>query len=174
MKRTVKTLPAILLAVTLLLSCVKEKGSVRIQPGETIPEFFTFTLDGQNISPEWFEGRPSLIAFFSTTCPDCHEQLPKIQRVFESLDTGAAILCIAREENDKTVSAFWKETGFTMPVAAPGSRDIYNLFDRNSKSGVPLLIFSNESMTVIQTSDDKHILSDLEIYNILINNNPNS
>lgn len=144
--------------LVLLIGCIKQSKDERIQPGEKIPDFMTYVIGGRNITAGSLIGKPSLIVFFSTTCPDCKAQLPMVEAAFKTVGEEANFLAIAREETDDSVLRFWKETGFTMPVAAPGKRDIYNLFDRGSGSGVPLMIFTDEKGIVTATSDDKSIM----------------
>ena len=59
-----------------MLSCVKDKQSSPVGVGESIPPFATVTMKGQNVSDKDLLGKPSVVVLFSTTCPDCHRQLP--------------------------------------------------------------------------------------------------
>lgn len=166
MKTRNKTLFSILF-ISLFVSCIKQKLPERIQVGEQLPPFQVNTLNEETISNETLTGKSGLIVFFSTTCPDCHKQIPEIESAYKETSGEKTIIAIAREEATETVSRHWQEKEYTIPVAAPGNRDIYNLFDRGHGSGVPLLIFFDKEGTVTDTADDKKFLKANEILKIL-------
>lgn len=150
-----------------LLACVKDRPAEMIGPGESLPGFAVETLDGATVSDKDLTGAPSLIILFTTTCPDCHRQLPEVEAAHASLKGKARFLAIAREERKETVSVFWEENGFTFPAAAPGDRGVYNLFDRGSRSGVPQVYLSGADGKVIATANDKRLMLKDEIIKIL-------
>jgi peroxiredoxin len=166
---TVKRLTTLtaLLSFALAVSCVKDTPGVRLQPGESLPEFSTVTLTGQNAGTRTLLGKPSAVILFSTTCPDCHRQLPELESAWKDLGDVVNILAVARNETQTTVSSFWNASGYTMPVAAPGNRNIYDLFDRGSRSGIPLLYLSDAEGTVLTLADDKAVLPAGEIIRTL-------
>ena len=162
---TVKRLThlAALLSFALAASCVKDAPGVRLQPGESLPEFRTVTLAGQDAGTATLLGKPSAVILFSTTCPDCHRQLPELESAWRDLGDIVNVLAVARDETAKTVSSFWNASGYTMSVAAPGDRKIYDLFDRNSRSGIPQLYLSDAEGTVLRVADDSAVLPAAEI-----------
>lgn len=157
-----------LLAALLLGACTTEQLPERIQPGERVPEFRTHTIGGVNVASSDLLGKPGLVVFFSTTCPDCKVQMPEVEAAYRRLGDDVAFLAIAREEDEQTVSRYWKDAGYTVPVAAPGNRDLYNLFDRGSGSGVPLVVFFNEEGYVTGSSDDKSLQEAYQIVDRLL------
>lgn len=161
-----KRLSVITVFLFAVLSCVKDPAGKRIQPGESLPAFSVTTLEGKTVSTSDLLGKPSVVVFFSTTCPDCHRQLPEIESVWLAADGNVNVLAIARDEDRGTVSTFWSKKGFTMPCAAPGNRRIYDLFDRGSRSGVPLTFVADPEGTVLLVSDDTKVLSSQEILSI--------
>ena len=159
-----KTKLFLLLTAVLLAGCTKQgERAERILPGEPVPDFQTWTVGGVNVSSVDLLGKPGLVVFFSTTCPDCKVQMPEVEAAYRTLGDEVVFLAIAREEDAQTVSRYWKDAGYTMPVAAPGKRDIYNLFDRGSGSGVPLIIFFDADGVVTGSSDDKNLLEAYQI-----------
>ena len=132
---TVKRLTnlAALLSFALAASCVKDAPGVRLQPGDSLPEFRTVTLAGQDAGTATLLGKPSAVILFSTTCPDCHRQLPELESAWRDLGDIVNVLAVARDETAKTVSSFWSASGYTMSVAAPGDRKIYDLFAAQSE-----------------------------------------
>lgn len=158
-----------LLVLTVCTSCVKEGPRYALPAGESIPQFELTLLDGTDISSGDLLGRPSVLVFFSTTCPDCHRQLPEVESAFEVTGGSAAFIAIARDEGPETVGKHWTENGYTIPVSAPGDRTVYDLFDRGSHSGIPLLFISDAQGVVRHTADDSAVLTAQEMTRILSN-----
>lgn len=151
----------ITIAALCVVSCAKETGTdgEHISVGETIPEFTVTTLDGASTGSATLLGKPSIIVFFDTTCPDCQRQIPEIEAVWGELEGSIEAIAIAREQGPDPVRNYWCENGFTMPVAAPGNRETFNLFDRGSRSGVPQVYVTDKKGRVTLYGNDKNILT---------------
>lgn len=155
------------------LACSCEETVVtrtRLEPGEQLPQFTVRLLDGGDVDTFDLLGNPSLVVFFSTTCPDCHRQLPEIQAAYVQLVGSVSFLAIARDEKEDLVRAFWNASGYSLPVSAPGDKTIYDIFDRGSQTGVPQVYISDPQGKVIRTADDKNLLSEEEIIRIFTEN----
>lgn len=157
-----------MLGVTLLLlalvisSCTRQGRGEHVAPGEPIPSFRVLTLDGKSYTRETLLGQRSFIVFFDTWCPDCKNELPEVQRAFDILsDVGApfAIIAVSRESDEKSVKDFWVVNGLSIPVAVPGSTSVYDLFDRNSGTGVPQGYLVDEEGVVRGFFSDKELAS---------------
>ncbi len=164
MGKTIATqLSMLMLASLACLSCVKDGRGVPIGPGDSIPSFSTFTTKNQNVTDKDLLGKPSVIVLFSTTCPDCRRQLPEVEAAWTTSGESINVLAVARDEKKETVSAYWSESRFTMPVAAPGNRRIYDLFDKGSGTGVPQVYVADEKGTILLTGNDTKPLSTNDI-----------
>lgn len=155
----------ITLAALCTVSCVEETGTggKPVGIGEVIPAFTVTTMDGATVSTATLLGKPSVIVFFDTTCPDCHRQLPEIEEVWRELEGSINAIAIAREQGSDPVRDYWSGNGLTMPVAAPGNRETFNLFDRGSKSGVPQVYVTDKEGRVTLYGNDKSILTTIMI-----------
>lgn len=151
----------------LVLSCVKDGKGERLREGEPLPVFSVTTLNGTRFTTEDLAGKPSAVILFDTRCPDCHRQLPELEKAWLDLGNEISVIAIAREEGEDAVRDHWKTAGYTMPVAAPGNRTIYELFDRHSGSGVPQLYLADPSGTVIGYADDSKVMTSDKITSIL-------
>ena len=162
----------ITLAALCAVSCAKETGAdgEHVSVGETIPAFTVTTMDGATVSAATMLGKPSVIVFFDTTCPDCQRQLPEIEAVWRELEGSINAVAIAREQGPDPVRDYWHGNGLTMPVAAPGNRETFNLFDRGSKSGVPQVYVTDKEGRVTLYGNDKSILTTRKITDKLKNN----
>ena len=155
------------LILTALPSCVKDHTGTCLQEGEQLPEFTAILTGGQTVTSDDLTKKPSLVILFTTTCPDCHRQLPEVQSAWELLSEDANFLAVARGEGCETVEAFWKASGLTIPVSAPGDRTVYDLFDRGSGTGVPQVYISATGGKVLLTGNDKSQLSATQIIKAL-------
>jgi hypothetical protein len=79
--------------------------------------------------------------------------LPAVQRIYDEFsEKGVRFALISREEDEKSISDFWKEKGFTMSYSAQSTREIYNKF---AQTRVPRVYISDNSgkIKVIHTDD---------------------
>lgn len=140
------------LTAILMSSCINDSPDKpdnslkdsRLRPGDILPAFtITDNSGGILTSPAAFTGKPALIVFFSTRCPDCRDVLPQVQAYCDRvIATGKdrRIICISRAEDNTAVAAYWAANGLTIPYAAIPDRSIYNLF---ATSGIPRLYFTD-------------------------------
>lgn len=135
-------------------SCVYEKpAGADLAVGDTIPDFNVTMNDGTQLTGETLRNSPSCIVFFHTTCPDCQQVLPVIQKLYEKYASeGVAFALISREQEEVEVSAYWKEKSFTMPYSAQPTREVYNLF---AQTRVPRIYICEEGGVIrnIHTDD---------------------
>lgn len=64
-----------------------------LSPGERVRDFAAATTDGRRVALQHLLGRHSLVAFFSTGCRPCQEQVPVFAQ--QAGEHGAALLMLA-------------------------------------------------------------------------------
>lgn len=140
-----KHLPAYLLTVLCLFSCIKDRETgADLAIGDSIPDFTVEMNDGTVVTGRYLREGTSVVMFFTTSCPDCKETLPHIQRIYdEYLPKGVRFAVISREDDPQSVSAYWEQQGFTMPYSAQENRVIYELF---AKTRVPRVYVCSEGV----------------------------
>ena len=107
---------SLLLLCVVSLSCVDDEsmeGQEFRTVGDVLPEFSVVTLSGVTVTTESLCERPCVLVFFHTGCGDCR---------------------IARQQDAASVSSYWEQEGFTLPVSPQEDRSIYNLF---AERGIP-------------------------------------
>lgn len=153
----------IIAAIALLCGCIKEKQTaVDLKAGDSIPDFRVEMNDGSIVTDEDLKGQTSVIMFFHTSCPDCQQALPAVQRIYDEYNSkGVKFALISREEAEGSIQGFWSENGLEMPYSAQSSRDIYNLF---ATSRIPRIYISDENGIVryIFTDNPVPTYSDLK------------
>lgn len=128
MKWLIKSLLA---AVAVILSgCITEKDEPvwSLAPGDKLPDFSVTLSDGRRWSPADAAGKVCVIVLFNTGCGDCRRELPEVQKAYDALAGEAELVCIAREEDEAAVGAYWRENGLTLPYSPQPDRKIYSLF----------------------------------------------
>ena len=133
-----------------------------IDAGDALPDFSVVMSDGSVVSTSSLKGSMSIVMFFHTSCPDCQQALPAVQRIYDEYNfKGVKFALISREEAEGSIQDFWSENGLEMPYSAQSSRDIYNLF---ATSRIPRIYISDENGIVryIFTDNPVPTYSDLK------------
>lgn len=144
-----------------LSACIQEdigNGEAGIMPGDTLPSFRVEMNDGTWLATSDLEGKVSVLVFFHTGCPDCRQELPVIQSLYDAYrgQGSVAFYCISREQSADEVEAYWQEHRFSLPYSAQEDRSVYSLF---SGQGIPRVYVSTPSLYVYSTYADDPIAS---------------
>lgn len=117
------------LLLLMLASCVAdpEPETWSLTVGDALPPFSVMTLAGETVSTESLRGSTAVICFFNTSCPDCREELPKLQKAYD-VYPSVRFICISRSEDAESVARYWSENGLTLPVSAQPDDKTYRLF----------------------------------------------
>lgn len=138
----------------LLASCVNnsEPSGAEVSVGDSLPQFQVMMNDGTLVSDASLRGKKALIVFFNTGCPDCRSELPVVER-FHVSQSDVRVVCISREEDANSVSAYWQKENFTMPYSAQADRKVYSLF---ASSRIPRLYLVDGSGVILAMWDDRN------------------
>lgn len=121
---------AAVLALAAAVSCIRDRipQGADLTLGDRLPEFSVVLDDGTTTGTEDLVGNVSCIMFFHSSCPDCQQAMPRVQKLYENYGEEVKFVCISREEGAETIRAYWQVNGFTLPWSAQEGREIYNLF----------------------------------------------
>ena len=115
--------------------------------GDKLPDFSVTMNDSSVVTGATLRKSASVIMFFHSSCPDCRQTLPHVQRLYnEYASRGVQFALISREEEETSVAAYWAEKEFTMPYSAQKDRRVYELFARRR---VPR-IYVSDSVGVVR------------------------
>lgn len=153
---------AALAAAWLMGGCVAEgtpdEGLVGV--GDYLPAFEVDAYRGGDFSAtvkvgdENLEGKPLVVVLFNTSCPDCREELPVVQRLRDAYAGRANVLCISRSEGLPSVEAYWRDNGFTMDVSPQEDARVYGLF---AKGVIPRVYVCDEYCIVRAAYSDSPV-----------------
>ncbi len=152
MKKVLLILSGILIAI----GCVKEEqNGSDLKVGDMIPDFEVVMNDGRTVTDDDLKKNVSVVMFFHTSCQDCQQTLPVMQRIYDEYTSETlSIILISREQGKDSISTYWRENGLEMPYSAQYSRKVYKKFAStripriyiNEKGGIIRHIFTDDPL----------------------------
>jgi len=104
-----------------------QDGTTLVKPGERVPDFTAYTLDGKKIRLSQLRGKVVLINFFTTWCGPCLREMTELEKdIWQPYkDKGLVILAIGREETRDKLLPFRDVKKLTFPLLPDPGRQIY-------------------------------------------------
>jgi len=153
-REDMKRIITIITVMAVLTGCIKEKQTgADLKVGDILPDFEVQMNDGTIVTDEMLKETVSVVMFFHTSCPDCQQVLPQMQKIYdEYASDDVRIVLVSREESQEDIDAFWKEKGLNMPYSAQKDRTVYEKFARTriprvyicEKGGIIRYIFTDD------------------------------
>jgi peroxiredoxin len=124
--------------------------------GDRLPSFDVVTSEGLRVTTDSLVGRRSVVVLFHTGCPDCRKELPELDIVYRAhrQEADFRLICIAREELQADIQAFWDEKALAMPYSPQADRRVYSLFAR---SVIPRIYIASPDGIVRFMHDDQEM-----------------
>ena len=120
-----------------------------VEVGEPMPDFTLQTFDGGKLSRATLAGKPLLLVFWNTWCPNCMRELPRINRLAEEFGPrGLKVLAVNTGINDAEgkARALWKKHDYGFPT---GFDHVFEIGRAFGIRGVPT-IFLVDSKGVVR------------------------
>lgn len=144
--------PLLFLLIMLLSACVTEgkEDNEGLVAGDKLPQFTVTLNNGETVTTSSLRGKKVLIEFFNTTCADCQQSLPTIDKLYRNLrdDEEIAIFAIARDENPSEIEAYWQENKLILPYSPQPDRKVYEQF---ATVGIPRIFIAAPDGTITAT-----------------------
>ena len=114
----------------LFSACIKEEpAGADLKVWDMLPDFEVVMNDRTIVTDDDLKGNISVVMFFHTSCPDCQQALPIMQRIYdEYLPEGVLFALISREDVRQDIEFYWKREGLKMPYSAQEDREVYEKF----------------------------------------------
>jgi cytochrome c biogenesis protein CcmG/thiol:disulfide interchange protein DsbE len=94
-----------------------DQSTGRAHVGSSAPEVDLVALDGKHLSFAKYRGKPVWVNFFATWCPPCKEELPEIERRYQSERArDLVVLGVDQQEKVAQVKPFIAKFGLRYPV----------------------------------------------------------
>lgn len=140
--------------LVIVTGCIKERYSgADLKVGDSLPDFEVIMDDGNVVSDDILKENVSVVMFFHTSCPDCQQVLPQMQRIYDEYRSeNVYFVLISREEDKSDIETFWVNKAFDMPYSAQNDREVYEKFAQsriprvyiNEKGGIIRYIFTDD------------------------------
>ena len=148
-----KKILLILSGLLVVAGCIKEeqRGS-DLKVGDMIPDFEVVMNDGRVVTDDDLKESASVVMFFHTSCRDCQQTLPVMQRIYDEYTSESLqIVLISREEGEESIYTYWIKNCLEMPYSAQYDKKVYRKF---ASTRVPR-IYVNEKGGII-----RHVFTD--------------
>ena len=164
-------LTKIVLLLAILASAAFAQQSLR--PGNTAPDFAAEALDGKVYNLSQLQGKVVVLTFWSTRCPICHSELPKLSEVAKRYKDKEVVFLALTMENQGKVEPFLKKNPFEFNIL-PNSFGVFLKYADMDKSGninmgFPSYFLINQTGSIALKSDgwDKTGKLDMQISQLL-------
>ncbi|MGE5190516.1 MAG: peroxiredoxin family protein [Gemmatimonadota bacterium] len=135
MRRTPFRTASILLAIALLVIPAARSGAVTLVAGQIAPGFCLKDVDGNQFSLEQFRGKTVVIAFWSTWCSRCDEELTFLKEKFGER-TDVAVLLVNQDSENRIsrdrVRAVREKLGIRFPVLLDEGLALWEVYGINA------------------------------------------
>lgn len=122
-------------AISLLSFLAAPAGAVTLTPGESAPEFSLPDIDGKNVSLAHFRDKTIILAFWSTWCSRCEEELAFLRDQFGERE-DVVVLLINQDSERKVptdrIVAIREKLGIRFPIIVDTGLVLWNRFGINA------------------------------------------
>ncbi len=129
-----------------------------VKVGDTVPDFILEGIHG-DIKSSSLSGQIYMLTFFDTGCPDCRNELPILQQIYDKYKETVPMFHVPRSQSIGEVDTYWEQEKLTLPTyTAPG---LYYKFAQRTiprtyvidREGVVRAIFTDAPIADFQTLD---------------------
>jgi peroxiredoxin len=96
--------------------------------GKSAPDFELQALDGSTVHLSDFQGKPVLLTFGATWCPDCRAETPLLEELHHK-NSDLVILSVDSKEGADVVQDYVDESGITYPVLLDRDGSVNQLYE---------------------------------------------
>lgn len=99
-----------------------------VSEGDEVPAFVLTSNEGTTLASSSLSGKVYILNFFDTSCPDCQQELKVLQKIYEKYGETVPVLNVPRSQKPEEVTAYWQQTGLTVPFYSDGDQGLYYKF----------------------------------------------
>jgi peroxiredoxin len=135
--------------------------------------FSAISLDGEPFDLAELKGKVVVLTFWSTKCPICHSEIPKLNQLVETYKDKAVVFLGLTMENPNKVEAYLKKTSFKFAILPNGFGVVLKYADKDSDGNVAMsfpthfLINQNGEIELKTSGFDKTETLNLKISQLL-------
>ncbi len=117
-------------------------NGTELKIGESIPEFSMKDVHGREITPQTFQGKRTLVTFWSTTCPHCISMVRDLQEWDREKGADDPNLLVFSEGDEE----MHRDIGLKSPIILDEG---YKTAEKFGMSGTPSAVLINENGKII-------------------------
>ncbi|MBS3109108.1 redoxin domain-containing protein [Candidatus Woesearchaeota archaeon] len=114
--------------------------------GEMAPDFGLEALDGRTVKLSEFRGKPVIINFWATWCPDCLIEMPWFEETHRESNGSIILLGVDLQESREDMIRFVQENGITYPILLDPDRVARDMY---KSMGVPTTYFVSKEGIIV-------------------------
>jgi peroxiredoxin len=135
-----RLLPFLIIVLVAVLFLLRQKNPSQLSPpkmdikaldirADMIWDFTLPNLSGESVHLSDFKGNVILMNFFGTWCPPCREEMPSLEKAFQTNeDKGFVVLGIAGDKEKTTVESFVQTYKLTFPVLLDPENQVFRQY----------------------------------------------
>lgn len=103
-------------------------------------------FDGGTVTLEDLEGKPLVMNFWASWCPQCVAEMPDFERVFQDVKDEVQFIGVNTRDNKGAAERLVDETGVTYPLASDPNGEVFTAF---RGAGMPTTVFIDADGNVV-------------------------
>lgn len=100
--------------------------------------FSATSLDGESFDLAELKGKVVVLTFWSTKCPICHSEIPKLNRLVEIYKSKGVVFLGLTMENPNKVQAYLKKTSFKFDILPNSFGVVLKYADKDGDGNVTM------------------------------------
>ncbi|UOQ42957.1 TlpA family protein disulfide reductase [Halobacillus salinarum] len=100
-----------------------------LKPGDKAKDFTLETLDGKQVKLKDLKGKKVFLNFWATWCPPCQEEMPELERFYQTYGNEVEILAVNATGTEKGVDEvrkYMNKHGYHFPVGLDKDLSVNN------------------------------------------------
>ena len=129
------------LIVALAITCVLSIGVFSqqvLRPGQSAPKFSAASLNGQLYDLNNLKGKVVVLTFWSTRCPICHSEIPKLNRLAERFKGQDVVFLGLTTDNESKVSNYLRSSPFQFNILPNSFGVLLQYADRDRQGNIDM------------------------------------
>lgn len=130
-----KIISALLLSLLLTAAAFSQQS---IGTGAQAPDFSASSIDGKPLSLDRMRGKVVLVTFWSTRCPICHSEIPKLNRMAATYAGKDVLFLAVTTENSSQVEPYLKKNPFNFTIVPDGFGMVLQYADKDRQGNLDM------------------------------------
>ncbi len=113
-------------------------GQQNLKPGSAAPQFSAAAMNGQWFDLSQLHGSVVVVTFWSTRCPICHSEIPKLNRVADKYKGQNVVFLALTTDNESKVQNYVKSSPFNFNILPNSFGVILQYADRDRAGNIAI------------------------------------